>query len=111
MPPVLELCRTWFSEHFLAPSQVDRRLSQRTVFHDSLLVADSGGCVYHASGRDQNAGGLGAIVCGDLGIGEKVLVHLEGRKVRALVLHRNGYRYGLKFLDGNAGAPMQAMGP
>ena len=97
MPPVLERCRTWFSGLLSQP--LERRRSQRHPFHDSLAVAGSAGLVYHASARDQNASGVGAIICGDLLIGEIVLVRLAGRKIRAAVRNRHGYRYGLEFLE------------
>lgn len=99
MPPVLERCRTWFSGLLTRPRAGERRRSQRLPFHDSLAVAGSAGFVYHASARDQNASGVGAIICGDLLIGEIVLVRLAGRKIRAAVRSRHGYRYGLEFLE------------
>jgi hypothetical protein len=99
MPPVLERCRTWFWGLLTLSQPADRRRSQRLPFHDSLSVAASAGFIYHASARDQNAGGIGAIVCGDLLIGEIVWLRLAGRKVRAAVRNRHGYRYGLEFLE------------
>lgn len=97
MQPVLERCRSWFSG--LLAHRPERRRWQRHPFHGSLAVTGSAGHLYHGRARDQNDSGVGAIICGDLRIGEKVLVILAERKVRAVVRNRHGYRYGLEFVE------------
>ncbi len=58
--------------------------------------------MYHGRGRDRSDAGLGAIVCGDLRIGDAVSVRIDGRRMRATVRNRNGYRYGFEFLNNTA---------
>jgi hypothetical protein len=98
MPPVLERCRSWFSGLWLRPRRRDRRRARRDPFRASLAITGSTGCVYYAIARDQNASGLGAIVCGDLLVGETVMVKVGERKIRGAVRNRIGSRYGFEFI-------------
>jgi hypothetical protein len=100
MPPALERCRSWFSGLWLLRSKPeDRRRSQRDPFRASLAVTGSSGCVYRAIARDHSASGLGAIVCGDLLLGETVIVKVGERKIRGAVRNRIGSRYGFEFIE------------
>jgi hypothetical protein len=98
MPPVFERCRNWFSGLLSRSDHQDRRRLQRDPFRASLAVTGSAGCVYTAIARDHNATGLGAIVCGDLLIGETVTVKIGERKLRGTVRNRIGSRYGFEFV-------------
>jgi len=101
-------CYAWISA-LVAPSP-ERRQSPRSPLHDSLLISDGSGFVYHGRGRDRSDAGLGAIVCGDLRVGDQVVVRMEGRRLRATVRNRNGYRYGFE-LVGTATKPVMAPSP
>ncbi len=98
----LNRCYAWISALVLSTPQPERRQSPRSPLGDSLLVSDGSGFVYHARGRDRSDAGLGAIVCGDLRIGDQVSVRMNGRRIRATVRNRNGYRYGFEFLNKTA---------
>lgn len=99
MPPVLEQLQRWFAGVASGAPAWERRRSPREPAHGRVTVTAGPGCLYHASARDQSARGLGAIVCGDLTVGETVLVRLAERKIRCVVRNRSAYRYGFEFLD------------
>jgi len=97
MPQVFERYRSWFSGLWSRPE--DRRRSQRNPFRASLEVTGSAGYVYHAIARDDSSNGLGAIVCGDLRVGETVMVKIGERRIRGAVRNRIGSRYGFEFVE------------
>jgi PilZ domain len=98
MPHAPDESRSWLAGLISRPP-ANRRRAERYRLQASLTVVGSAGCAYRASARDQNAKGLGAIVCGDLQVGEVVIVNLEQRKLRGLVRNRHGSRYGFEFID------------
>jgi hypothetical protein len=104
MLPVIERYRDWLAGLLWGPSE--RRRAQRDPLHASVSVVASG-VTLHASARDWNAGGLGAIVCGDLKIGERVLVKMGDHRLPGSVRHRNGYRYGFEFVKEVRGAEVR----
>ena len=97
MPSVFERYRGWLAG-ILGQRPQDRRRLRRDPLHASVVIIASGGFTFHASARDCNAGGVGAIVCADLQVGDEVVVKMDERKLRCAVRNRNGYRYGFEFV-------------
>lgn len=85
--------------------RVERRQSARAPFTESVVVRAAGGITFHGIGRDLSETGLGAIVYGDLNIGDSVVIYYTVRESAATkfvyrpacVRRRHGNAYGFEF--------------
>ena len=85
--------------------RIDRRLAPRQQFEAKISVSRADGHVFNATGRDISETGVGALVFGDLSVGELVLLRFQPpseeteKLMKAVVRQKLGYRYGFEFKD------------
>jgi len=85
--------------------RIDRRLAPRQQFQATISVSKADGHVFKGTGRDISKTGLGALVFGDLSVGELVLLRFQPpseeteKLMKAVVRQKLGYRYGFEFKD------------
>lgn len=84
---------------------IERRRSPRTRFTEPIAVRTAAGTTFRGVGRDLSESGLGAIIYGDLDVGDSVIVYYTRRQHAASqfvcrparVRRRHGSRYGFEF--------------
>ena len=95
--------KVWLEKIFGGTSGQERRKAERRPFHGSVSVRTQSGQEYRGVGRDISDFGVGAIVSGDLSVGQIVIVHYqEGIAVthaKAVVKQQYGYRYGFEIVE------------
>src|SRR5512146_344200 len=95
--------RTWLEKIFGGPSEADRRRSERRPFHGSITVRTLSGQEYRGVAGDVSDAGVGAIVSGDLTVGQQVVVRFEEQSrvvhAKAVVRQQYGYRYGFEITE------------
>ena len=95
--------KVWLEKIFGGGNEQERRRYARRPFHGSVTVRTQSGQEYRGVARDISDTGVGAIVSGDLSVGQNVVVHYqEGNAVthaKAIVRQQYGYRYGFEILE------------
>jgi hypothetical protein len=95
--------RVWLEKLFGGTSEQERRRFERRPFHGSVSVRTQAGQEYRGVARDISDAGVGAIVSGDLKVGQMVIVHYQdGTSVthaKAVVRQQYGYRYGFEIVE------------
>lgn len=82
--------------------RVERRRSPRQVLGVTISVSTSNGQVYKGVTRDVSETGIGALIYGDLNVGDFVTLKFQPagkqeKSCRAVVMQRFGYRCGFQF--------------
>ncbi|HEU5451950.1 MAG TPA: PilZ domain-containing protein [Terriglobales bacterium] len=95
--------RVWLEKIFGGTSDQERRKFERRPFNGSVSVRTQSGQEYRGVGRDISDAGVGAIVSGDLTVGQIVIVrYRDGDTIthaKAVVKQQYGYRYGFEIVE------------